>query len=187
MLPTLPTSPVILMPVNKSQSTHIPAIEMVNVSLASLAPVAGIGANKFFIVSSNDELSTKPTSTVARADANQNRISGVVNGTVNSTTQSIKSPDNKVEAIYPGLFTSQVLSLASQDKSTLDSGLSGANFINGKLALNGRLLSPSAGADKESNCACSLKALVLCSKCGAYCHDDCIGPSKLCVTCLIST
>lgn len=39
----------------------------------------------------------------------------------------------------------------------------------------------------EKNCACSLKAMIMCKKCGAFCHDDCIGPSKLCVTCLITT
>ncbi len=39
-------------------------------------------------------------------------------------------------------------------------------------------------ATPSINCACSLKAMVLCKKCGAFCHDDCIGPSKLCVTCL---
>ncbi|KAK3584815.1 hypothetical protein CHS0354_006232 [Potamilus streckersoni] len=39
----------------------------------------------------------------------------------------------------------------------------------------------------QSNCACSLKAMVTCQKCGAFCHDDCIGPLKLCVTCLITT
>ncbi|XP_071117219.1 polycomb group protein Asx-like [Haliotis cracherodii] len=38
-----------------------------------------------------------------------------------------------------------------------------------------------------SSCACSLKAMVMCKKCGAFCHDDCIGPSRLCVTCLITT
>ncbi|CAH1773566.1 unnamed protein product [Owenia fusiformis] len=37
----------------------------------------------------------------------------------------------------------------------------------------------------QNSCACSLKALVMCKKCGAFCHDDCIGPSKLCVTCLM--
>ena len=37
-----------------------------------------------------------------------------------------------------------------------------------------------------TNCACSLKAMVMCMKCGAFCHNDCIGPSKLCVTCLIT-
>ncbi|KAL5022009.1 hypothetical protein ScPMuIL_001164 [Solemya velum] len=39
----------------------------------------------------------------------------------------------------------------------------------------------------DKNCACSLKAMIMCKKCGAFCHDDCIGPSKLCVTCLITT
>ena len=36
-----------------------------------------------------------------------------------------------------------------------------------------------------SQCACNLKAMIMCKKCGAFCHDDCIGPSRLCVTCLI--
>ncbi|KAJ8951801.1 hypothetical protein NQ318_019774 [Aromia moschata] len=41
-----------------------------------------------------------------------------------------------------------------------------------------------AKADGQS-CACSLKAMVVCKKCGAFCHDDCIGPNKLCRTCFI--
>ena len=39
----------------------------------------------------------------------------------------------------------------------------------------------------SSDCACSLKALVECAQCGAFCHDDCVGPSKLCVECLVNT
>lgn len=38
-----------------------------------------------------------------------------------------------------------------------------------------------------TNCACNHKAMVVCKKCGAFCHNDCIGPSRLCVTCLITT
>lgn len=38
---------------------------------------------------------------------------------------------------------------------------------------------------KQDSCACSLKAMVVCKKCGAFCHDDCIGPNKLCRTCFI--
>ena len=41
--------------------------------------------------------------------------------------------------------------------------------------------------DEHDACACNLKAMVACQKCGAFCHDDCIGPSKLCVTCLVAT
>ncbi|KAJ7332229.1 hypothetical protein JRQ81_014409 [Phrynocephalus forsythii] len=33
--------------------------------------------------------------------------------------------------------------------------------------------------------SCSLKAMIMCKGCGAFCHDDCIGPSKLCVLCLV--
>jgi hypothetical protein len=40
---------------------------------------------------------------------------------------------------------------------------------------------------RASGCACSLKALVECVQCGAFCHDDCVGPSRLCVECLVNT
>ncbi|XP_071966829.1 polycomb group protein ASXL1 isoform X2 [Engystomops pustulosus] len=34
-------------------------------------------------------------------------------------------------------------------------------------------------------CSCSFKAMTMCEGCGAFCHIDCIGPSKLCVSCLV--
>ncbi|KAJ0181681.1 hypothetical protein K1T71_002403 [Dendrolimus kikuchii] len=37
----------------------------------------------------------------------------------------------------------------------------------------------------EEACVCNLRAMVLCKKCGAFCHDDCIGTAELCLTCLI--
>ncbi|XP_068436777.1 putative Polycomb group protein ASXL2 isoform X2 [Clinocottus analis] len=39
--------------------------------------------------------------------------------------------------------------------------------------------------DVQSKCYCRLKAMIMCNGCGAFCHDDCIGPSKLCVSCLV--
>ncbi|XP_043918819.1 putative Polycomb group protein ASXL2 [Protopterus annectens] len=39
--------------------------------------------------------------------------------------------------------------------------------------------------DPPSKCCCRLKAMIMCRGCGAFCHDDCIGPSKLCVSCLV--
>ncbi|XP_064485040.1 putative Polycomb group protein ASXL2 isoform X2 [Ornithodoros turicata] len=42
-----------------------------------------------------------------------------------------------------------------------------------------------SSAPQGTNCPCNLKAMVVCRKCGAFCHNDCIGPSNLCVTCLI--
>ncbi|XP_026141678.1 putative Polycomb group protein ASXL2 isoform X1 [Carassius auratus] len=43
----------------------------------------------------------------------------------------------------------------------------------------------SAMEDVQSKCYCRLKAMIMCKGCGAFCHDDCIGPSKLCVSCLV--
>lgn len=37
----------------------------------------------------------------------------------------------------------------------------------------------------DTPCVCNLKAMIECKKCGAFCHDDCISPTRLCVTCLI--
>lgn len=42
-----------------------------------------------------------------------------------------------------------------------------------------------AAEDPPSKCYCRLKAMIMCKGCGAFCHDDCIGPSKLCVSCLV--
>lgn len=39
--------------------------------------------------------------------------------------------------------------------------------------------------DPPTKCYCRLKAMIMCKGCGAFCHDDCIGPSKLCVSCLV--
>lgn len=37
----------------------------------------------------------------------------------------------------------------------------------------------------EEGCPCNMKAMIICMKCGAFCHHDCIGPARLCVACLI--
>lgn len=61
---------------------------------------------------------------------------------------------------------------------------------NSAASLPSRLLSDIDGgmADEDSaSCACNRRAMVVCRKCGAFCHNDCIGPSKLCVTCLVTT
>lgn len=35
-------------------------------------------------------------------------------------------------------------------------------------------------------CECNMRgAMVICRQCGAFCHDDCIGPQRICATCLI--
>lgn len=51
---------------------------------------------------------------------------------------------------------------------------------------SGQELKSDSQTQTQTNCDCNLKGMKTCSKCGAFCHDDCIGPSKLCVTCLIA-
>ncbi|XP_074643450.1 uncharacterized protein LOC141900440 [Tubulanus polymorphus] len=64
------------------------------------------------------------------------------------------------------------------------SGLTVAPLQNSNMISSNNSISDN---NQGGNCACSLKAMVMCKKCGAFCHHDCIGPSKLCVTCLITT
>ncbi|KAM9307862.1 putative Polycomb group protein ASXL3 [Gastrophryne carolinensis] len=61
------------------------------------------------------------------------------------------------------------------------SGLSSQNTAN-----PAQKFADSSSADElELKCSCRLKAMIVCKGCGAFCHDDCIGPSKLCVACLV--
>ncbi|KAM6319565.1 polycomb group protein ASXL1 isoform 2-T2 [Podargus strigoides] len=62
-----------------------------------------------------------------------------------------------------------------------------ANFAaNRNASLSMQVFADSGSVDEISfKCSCSLKAMIMCKGCGAFCHDDCIGPSKLCVLCLV--
>ncbi|NWR78786.1 ASX protein, partial [Centropus unirufus] len=62
-----------------------------------------------------------------------------------------------------------------------------ANFaVSRGAALAVQMFADSSGGDEIAyKCSCSLKAMIMCKGCGAFCHDDCIGPSKLCVLCLV--
>jgi len=48
-------------------------------------------------------------------------------------------------------------------------------------------LTASLATSRTTNykCTCECKPLIACKKCGAYCHDDCIGQTKLCGNCLV--
>ncbi|XP_053101810.1 polycomb group protein ASXL1 [Hemicordylus capensis] len=54
------------------------------------------------------------------------------------------------------------------------------------MSLSAQMFADSSSMEEISlQCSCSLKAMIMCKGCGAFCHDDCIGPSKLCVLCLV--
>lgn len=41
------------------------------------------------------------------------------------------------------------------------------------------------GGGGGGHSACSMNAMVICTLCGAFCHDDCISSSKLCGSCVM--
>ena len=44
---------------------------------------------------------------------------------------------------------------------------------------------PSMPDKGQNSMTCNVKAMVACKQCGKFCHNDCISPSNVCVSCLI--
>lgn len=105
-------------------------------------------------------------------------------GTINVST----SPDMPQEALLTGLSDpssiGDVVSF-SVTVTTIPAGQSASMGGCGQ-PLPVQAFSDTGGLeDLPSKCYCRLKAMIMCKGCGAFCHDDCIGPSKLCVSCLV--
>ncbi|XP_045836924.1 polycomb group protein ASXL1 isoform X2 [Meles meles] len=111
---------------------------------------------------------------------------------------SIPSQLNIKQAFYGKLSKLQLSSTSfnySSSSPTFPKGLAGsvvqlshkANFsASHSASLSLQMFADSNTVESISlQCACSLKAMIMCQGCGAFCHDDCIGPSKLCVLCLV--
>ncbi|KAJ7341409.1 hypothetical protein JRQ81_005471 [Phrynocephalus forsythii] len=95
-------------------------------------------------------------------------------GTINVST----SPDLHQEALLTGLSDPSRMGdmvSFSVTVTTIPGGQAGGAGLFGRWGLE----------DLPSKCYCRLKAMIVCKGCGAFCHDDCIGPSKLCVACLV--
>ncbi|XP_038659323.1 polycomb group protein ASXL1-like isoform X3 [Scyliorhinus canicula] len=76
---------------------------------------------------------------------------------------------------FPASLAGSVMSLSQK-----------ANFGNHNSAIPAQTFAESSGVNEMTfKCSCRLKAMIMCKGCGAFCHDDCIGPSKLCVSCLV--
>uniref|UniRef100_A0A8C9NXW1 ASXL transcriptional regulator 1 n=1 Tax=Spermophilus dauricus TaxID=99837 RepID=A0A8C9NXW1_SPEDA len=111
---------------------------------------------------------------------------------------SIPSQLNIKQAFYGKLSKFQLSSTSfnySSSSPAFPRGLAGsvvqlshkANFgASHSASLSLQMFTDSSTVESISlQCACSLKAMIMCQGCGAFCHDDCIGPSKLCVLCLV--
>ncbi|CAI5771581.1 Polycomb group ASXL2 isoform X2 [Podarcis lilfordi] len=103
-------------------------------------------------------------------------------GTINVSA----SPDLRQEALLTGLSDpgrmGDVVSF-SVTVTTIPAGQQGPAGRGHPLP--GQAFSEDGRLDLPSKCYCRLKAMIVCKGCGAFCHDDCIGPSKLCVSCLV--
>ncbi|XP_041828340.1 putative Polycomb group protein ASXL2 isoform X2 [Melanotaenia boesemani] len=96
-----------------------------------------------------------------------------------STTPSISSTEADSRGIHGSVMSFSVTVTTIPASHSLDHGNQGEpspdqSFIEGSNI-----------EDVQSKCYCRLKAMIMCKGCGAFCHDDCIGPSKLCVSCLV--
>ncbi|KAL8184938.1 UNVERIFIED_CONTAM: hypothetical protein K2H54_032974 [Gekko kuhli] len=105
-------------------------------------------------------------------------------GTINVST----SPDMHQEALLTGLSDpgsiGDVVSF-SVTVTTIPAGQSASAGSRGQ-PLPAQAFSDTGGLEElPAKCYCRLKAMIMCKGCGAFCHDDCIGPSKLCVSCLV--
>ncbi|KAI5934318.1 Polycomb group protein ASXL1 [Manis javanica] len=113
---------------------------------------------------------------------------------------SIPSQLNIKQAFYGKLSKLQLSSTSfnySSSSPAFPKGLAGsvvqlshkANFgASHSASLSLQMFTDSSTVESISlQCACSLKAMIMCQGCGAFCHDDCIGPSKLCVLCLVGS
>ncbi|NXG61888.1 ASX protein, partial [Hemiprocne comata] len=111
---------------------------------------------------------------------------------------SIPSQFNIKQAFYGKLSKLQLNSTSfnySSDTPAFPRSLAGsmmqlthkANFAaSHNSSLSVQMFADGSSIDEISfKCSCSLKAMIMCKGCGAFCHDDCIGPSKLCVLCLV--
>ncbi|XP_053239826.1 putative Polycomb group protein ASXL2 isoform X1 [Podarcis raffonei] len=109
-------------------------------------------------------------------------LSSGYSGTINVSA----SPDLRQEALLTGLSDpgrmGDVVSF-SVTVTTIPAGQQGPAGRGHPLP--GQAFSEDGRLDLPSKCYCRLKAMIVCKGCGAFCHDDCIGPSKLCVSCLV--
>ncbi|XP_060086507.1 polycomb group protein ASXL1 [Heteronotia binoei] len=85
-----------------------------------------------------------------------------------------------------GSASSAPLSPRSLAESVMQLGHK-ANFAASRgVSLSVQMFADGGGVEEISlKCSCRLKAMIMCKGCGAFCHDDCIGPSRLCVLCLV--
>nr|XP_060610772.1 putative Polycomb group protein ASXL2 [Anolis sagrei ordinatus] len=132
-----------------------------------------------------------PSHPAARLFGSPGAAAQLVGSGYSGTINVSASPDLPQEALLTGLSDpgrmGEVVSF-SVTVTTIPAGqaVSSPASPGRQPSLRGQVF-PDEGVLEElpSKCYCRLKAMIVCQGCGAFCHDDCIGPSRLCVSCLV--
>ncbi|XP_075703054.1 polycomb group protein ASXL1 isoform X2 [Rhinoderma darwinii] len=97
------------------------------------------------------------------------------------------SPSHKMKDAFLEMLSQDVASYCYSTGVRLSSSL-GDYTVTGSASLSVEVFSERVDGGEEQvslRCSCSFKAMTMCEGCGAFCHIDCIGPAKLCVSCLV--
>lgn len=151
------------------------------------------------------EMNVNPLTVVSGTISLQPICLGTVRDQTTSLSGSAKSfgvsLTNKMEAQVAQLISSPSVTFVMSTSTTSPIHLTTSGITTPMVIQSAAMLPPTdvsamgntlmdAGPEsmiQQTSCACSLRAMVMCKQCGAFCHDDCIGLSRLCVTCLITT
>lgn len=97
------------------------------------------------------------------------------------------SPPHKMKDAFLEMLSQDVAAYHYSAGVRLSSS-PGDYAMTGSASLSVEVFSEHSEGGEEQvslRCSCSFKAMTMCEGCGAFCHIDCIGPSKLCVSCLV--
>lgn len=149
--------------VNMPQQSPTKLLPATSTTTATLTPQQQVFLQQIIRrESSNDSLTTTTTNTISNL--------------IQQTTAPISSTV-RVPTITPTTTTTFV-------QPTISNGTDAIRKQQLFEALSASLLT---GRTNDYKCTCECKPLIACKKCGAYCHDDCIGQTKLCGNCLVMT
>lgn len=115
---------------------------------------------------------------------------------INNNTSSAVPPRNPVATPQTPPFVQNDVQLVSMGMSMRAQVPGNGSSITPQLPVNADPANTGNSTDSSNeeavekaslttDCDCQLKAMVMCQRCGAFCHDDCIGPTQLCFTCII--
>ncbi|KAL8600728.1 hypothetical protein ACOMHN_057316 [Nucella lapillus] len=141
-------------------------------------PLVGVVGHQGGGSAAANPLSTLQTLNVALSSNRRNRplanAATKLTGLLSVATTVAVTP---VASALPGIH---VLANATPDHPTVVLPQPGHN---GGMVGAGTL----GAGELGQSCMCNHKAMVMCKQCGAFSHDVCTGPSKLCVNCLYGT